>query len=817
MLPSPEGTLAQLAQDARYGLRLLRKSPGFTTVTVLTLALGIGANTALFSVVDCLLLRPLPYQDPDRLVVVWEKPPQGRRNSVSAANFLDWRDQNRVFDHLVAVNFSSFNVSTKGMPERIRGMRVSADLFDMLGTKPLLGRGFVAEEDRPGAGRVVVLSHALWQRRFGADPRILDQVLTVDGEKCAIVGVLPPGFRFPAAPEMFAPIAFDPAKVTRDFHYLIPIGKLKKGVSLVQARAQMEGIARNIERAYPKSNKGWSVNLQPMQETLVEGARLAVLVLFGAVGFVLLIACVNVANLLLAKAAARQRELAVRASLGAGRARLMSQVLTESVLLSLMGGVLGLALSFWLVRLIPAIVPEFVLSGTAEMGIDWRVLLFTLALSLATGLLFGLAPAWRASNVNLHDTLKEAGRGSIGASSGRRFRSALVVVELALSLTLLVGAGLMIRSMAATYSTDPGFRPENVLTMRLSMAEARYPRAEQVRAFDRLLLEKVRALPGVRAASISMSLPLQGSYFGMPFQIASHPAVPVAERPGAPYQLVTDDYFRTMGITLRKGRFFAERDDESAPRVAVVNETFVRRYLPKEEPLGQRLLIEQLLSGKRELGPMVPWEIVGVMANVKFGGLNSDEVPEIYVPLMQCTWPGGVLALRTALEPSSMAQAARAVVQSLDRDMPVTDVKTMQQIAVESVAQSRLQAWIVGVFAAVALILAALGIYGVMSYSVAQSTHEMGIRLALGARPADLLKMTIRKGMVIAAIGLAIGLAGAFALTRVLASLLYAVKPSDPLTYVTVSVLLLAVAALATYIPARRAARVDPIIALRWE
>ncbi len=807
-----------LLQDLRYGLRMVAKNPGFSLITILTLAIGIGANTAMFSVVDSILLRPLPYPDSDRLVVVWEKPPGGTRNVVSAANFLDWRDQNRVFDNIVATANRSFNLTGKDQPERIQGMHVSWDFFEILGTKPLMGRSFIPDDDRPGAGRVAMLSSGLWQRKFGGDSNLIGTSLTVDGEHCTIIGVMPPSFRFFGSPEMWMPIALDRAQATRDFHWLVPLARLKRGVSVQQAGAEMEGIARNIERDYPKSNKGWSAVVQPVRTAVVQQSqRDMVLVLFGAVGFVLLIACVNVANLLLAKAAVRQRELAVRASLGAGRPRLVRQLLTESVLLALAGGLLGLALAFWLVKIVHSILPRFLVAGFAEIGVDWRVLGFTLGLSFVTGLLFGVAPAWRAANINLHDALKETGRGSSGGSGSTRFRGVLVAAEIALSMVLLIAAGLMIRTLFAMQAVDPGFRPDHVLSMRLSMASERYPDAARVRSFYRQVLEKIQALPGVRSASISMSLPLQGSNFGMPFQIASHAQVPVSEAPGAPYELVSWDFFRTFGITLRKGRLFTERDDENAPRVAVVNETFVRQYLPKEEPLGQRLLIEELISGKTQLGLPLAWEIVGVIGDMKFGGLNNSGVPVIYVPMMQCTWPGGALALRTAVEPASLAQAARSAIAEIDKDLPITGVRTMDEIVVDSMSQSRTQTWLIGVFAAVALALAALGIYGVMSYSVAQTTHDMGVRMALGARGFDVLKLVLGKGVLLIAAGLAIGLVGAFALTRLLSSLLYGVGAVDPLTFSVVAVLLGAVALLACYIPARRATKINPIEALRYE
>ncbi len=807
-----------LLQDLRYGLRMVATNPGFSSITILTLAIGIGANTAMFSIVDSILLRPLPYPDSDRLVVVWEKPSGGTRNVVSAANFLDWRNQNRVFDNIAATNFKSFNITGKDQPERIQGMSVSWDFFELLGSKPIAGRGFIADDDNPGATRVAVLSSGLWQRKFGSDPNVIGSSLTVDGESCTIIGIMPPGFRFFGSPEMWMPIALDRARATRDFHWLIPLARLKRGVSLQQARAEMEGIARNIERDYPKSNKGWSAVVEPVRTSIVQRSqRDMLLVLFSAVGFVLLIACVNVANLLLAKAAVRQRELAVRASLGAGRLRLVQQLLTESVLLAVTGGLLGLALAFWLVKIVRTLLPQFLVAGFAEIGVDWRVLGFTMGLSVLTGMLFGVAPAWHAANLNLHDALKEGGRGSSVGAGSTRFRNVLVTAEIALSMVLLIAAGLMIRTLFAMQAVDPGFRPDHVLSMRLSMATERYPDATRVRSFYRRVLDKIGTMPGVRSASVSMSLPLQGGSFGMPFQIASHAQVPISEAPGVPYEMVSSDFFRTFGIALRKGRLFTERDDENAPRVAVVNETFVKQFLPKEEPLGQRLLVEELISGKRQLGPPLAWEIVGVIGDTKFDGLNDSGAPVIYVPIMQCTWPGGALALRTAVEPKSVAQAARSAIAEIDKDLPITGVRTMDEIVVESMSESRTQTWLIGAFAVVALALAALGIYGVMSYSVAQATHDMGVRMALGARQLDVLKLVLGKGILLTAAGLAVGLGSAFALTRLLSSLLYGVKASDPLTFLVVGVLLGAVAFFACYVPAHRATKINPIEALRYE
>jgi len=810
-------SLVFLMQDLRYGLRILRKNPGFTLVTALMLALGIGADTAMFSVIDSVMLRPLPYQNPNRLVIVWEKPPKDQRNDASAANFLDWRDQSRSFEHLAAVTYSSFNISGQDVPDRVNGLRASWDYFAMLGARPMLGRTFLAGDDRPGAPEVAVLSHGLWVRKFGADREIIGKTIKVDGQKCTVVGVMPATFRFFGPPEMWMPLALDRAKATRDFHYLLPLGELKAGVSLAQARAEMVSIGKNIERAYPKSNRGWSVFVEPMRDAVTQGAQISILVLFGAVGFVLLIACVNVANLLLAKAAMRQRELAVRSSLGAGRIRLVGQLLTESLLLAASGGLLGLALAFWLLKAVRVLVPSFLLSGFAEITVDWRVLSFTLALSVLTGLFCGVFPAWRMSSLNLHEILKESGRGSSGAARHARFRSVLVTAEVALSLVLLVSAGLMVRSLAAMQGVDPGFRSGHVLTMQLAMAEQRYPSGTAVRALYRQVLEKAGAIPGVRSASVSMSLPLEGSSFGMPFQIASHPQVPISEAPGAPYELVSPDYFRTLGITLRKGRFFDEHDDERSMPVAIVNQAFVSRFLSNEEPLGQRLLVEELIVGKRQLGPPIAWQIVGVIGDVKFGGLNSGPTPEIYVPIMQSPWSGAVLALHTAVDPLSLASTVRAALAQVDPEMAVTSVRTMDQVVSESMTQSRMQTWLIGAFAVVALALASLGLYGVMSYAVAQGTHDTGIRMALGAGRGNVLRQVLAKAMLLTGAGLAAGLVGAFALTRALSSLLFNVKATDPWTFAAVSLLLALVALLAGFFPALRATRIDPVVALRFE
>jgi putative ABC transport system permease protein len=806
-------------RDLQYAVRRLRQSPGFTLATALTLSLGIGANTAMFSVVDAILLRSLPYKDPESLVVVWQRPAKDQHGVTSEANYLDWRSQNRVFSRLAAFATSGFNISGAGQAERVDGASTTWDLFSVLGAAPAVGRGFLPEDDRAGAPRTAVLSYGFWQRKFGGDPAVIGRTITVNGEPAEVVGVMRRNFCFFYSPDMFMPLALDEAKASRDIEYLIAIGRLKPGISIGQAGAEMIRIGANLEAAYPKENQGIGVDLETVRHAIMHTGQIeSVWVLCGAVGFVLLIACVNVANLLLAKAAVRQRELAVRAAVGAARGRLVLQLLIESVLLSLAGGLMGVALAGWLLKLVPNLVADFARAGVAEVGLNWRVLAFTLALSLLTGLFFGVFPAWRASRLDLQCMLKEAGRGSSGSLSQAKFRGALVVIQVALSLVLLASAGLMLRSLTALESANPGFRQDHLLTMRLAMANDHYGPAN-LRVFYRRVLESASSLPAVEGAGLSLGLPLEGAQVGMPFRVASH-AAPADLETFAPFEMVSPDFYRIMAIPLRKGRYFSERDDENAPRVAIVNEAFVRRNLPDEEPLGKKLLMQSLISGSKDVGPATAWEIVGVIANVRYKGLNEKRaVPEIYVPLMQSPWPGATLILRTASEPTSVTEAARIVLARVDPEVPLTSVKTMDQIRADSLSQPRLRAWLIGGFAGVALIMAALGIYALISYSVAQGTHDLGVRVALGANRGHIVRLVLTRGLLLTAGGLLAGLAGALALTRVLASfsLLFQVEPDDPWTFAAISLLLVLVALVAALIPAIRASRIDPVAALRAE
>ncbi len=820
-----------LLQDLRYAGRMLLKHPGFTGVAALALALGIGANSAIFSVINAVLLRPLPYQDPDRIITIWETNPHLQlgfdKFPCSAANFIDWREQNHVFGHIAALSSDPFNLEGRGEPEKLGGARVSADLFAVLGVEASLGRAFLPEEDQPGHNHVVVLSHSLWQRRFGSDPGVIGQAVRFNGESYTVVGVMPPGFhyphgtdmpayfQFPAQTEVWSPIALRAEQIkNRGGINKAVIARLKPGVTLKQAQAEMDTIAQRIGQQYPDTEAGFGVTLIPLHEQVTGSLRPSLLTLLGAVGFVLAVACANVANLLLARAAARQKEIAIRTALGAGRWRIVRQLLTESVLLSSLGGGLGLLLGMWGIDLLIAATPENI-PRFKEVSLDARVLGFTLVVSLLTGIIFGLAPALQASKPDLNESLKEGGRGS--TSVRHRVRSLLVISEVALALVLLIGAGLMIKSFLRLQQVDPGLDPHHVLTMRLSIPYAKYSKDEQRIAFYRQLLERTESLPGVQAVGAVSEIPLSGAEDLEGFTIEGRPPVKsLQEMPIANYHTVTPDYFRAMGITLLKGRQLTEGDKEDAPGVVIINETFAHRFFPGEDAIGKRVTFDNPEKEKAS------WNsIVGVVRDVKHSALDAEPRPEIFRPFFQS--PGtsfsGDLALvaRTVSDPLSLAAAIRNEVWAVDKEMPVYDIETMDQIIAESVSRRRFNMLLLGVFAAVAMILATVGIYGVMSYTVSQRTHEIGIRMALGAERGDVLRLVVGQGMMQALAGVAIGLAGAFAVTRVMASLLYGVSATDPVTFIGISLLLAMIALIACYIPARRAMKVDPMVALRYE
>jgi putative ABC transport system permease protein len=807
--------LETLWQDARFGARTLAKNPGFTAVAVVALALGIGANTAIFSVVNTILLRPLPYKDPDRLVMVWEKGAADGFpiNSTSAANFIDWRDQNQVFEGVAVMGRASFNLTGVGEPLRVDGRRVSANLFRLLGVEPQLGRAFLPEEDAPGASRVVILSHGLWQRRFGSDPGVVGKPLAMSGRSYTVVGVTPPQFEFPSRQdELWVPIAFSPQEAAnRGNNSYEVLGRMKPGVSLEQARSEMNTIAARLKQQYPDVVKSNASVVVSLHEQVVGDIRPALLVLLGAVGFVLLVACANVANLLLARSAVRRKEIALRVALGAGRLRLIRQFLTESVLLAALGGAAGMMLSLWGVNMLKAFIPENI-SEVGAIAVDARVLGFTLLVSLLTGLLFGLVPAAQALNLDLNEMLKEGGRDSSSGRGGNRVRGLLVIAEVAVSLVLLVGAGLLINSFLRLRNMDPGFRADNLLTMSVVLPQQKYPDHARRSAFFAELTSRVEALPGVRSAAVTDWLPLTmtGGSFGI--SVEGQPDLGPDRRPDVVTRVVSPKYFSTMGIQLLRGRQFDERLDraDSAP-VVVVSETMARRLWPGEDPLGKRIQ-----PGSADPSGWI--EVVGVAKDVRQFDLTAEPRLQMYLPYVQFEWfVPGQLVIKTEVEPTGLAAAVRKAVWEVDKEQPVSDVRTMEEVLSRSIARQRFSTMLLGIFAALALVLAAVGIYGVMSYTVAQRTREIGIRMALGAQAGGVLRLVVGEGLKLVLAGVLIGLAGSLLLTRLMSSLLFGVSATDPMTLAVISLILVGVALLASYIPARRAAKVDPMVALRYQ
>lgn len=803
----------------RYAIRTLRRSPGFTIIALLTLALGIGANTAIFSLVNGVLLKPLPYRDPHGIVLVWEKPPDGDRNGISTLNFLDWKNQNTVFEHMAAINFGgSVTLTGSGGPEEFPGARVSASYFDIFGVPAVLGRTFVAEEDQLGKSQVVVLSHRLWESRFGADHAIVGRTLTLNGKPCTVIGVMPAGAFDRSWVQLWMPLAFEPRDMTRDYHWMMSFARLKPGVTLEKAQAAMNAIGARIAEAYPESNKGWGVTVERFEDQVVgRQLRRSLLVLLAAVGAILLIGCANLANLTLARGAAREREVAVRASLGAGSLRLIRQLLTENLLVAGAGGALGLALGYAMIRGLLRLAPPFSLPSEADVSVDMHILLFTLGVSLVTALLFGLAPAVHAARVDPASSMKEGGRSATSGAGRARLRSALIVSEVALAFVLLAGAGLLVGSFFRMLRADAGFTSANVTTARLPIARDRFARPAQLIQYVRLLDDRLRAAPGVRNVAFSNVLPMQGWGDGMPFMIAGRAFVDRANRRACFYERVTSSYFSTLDIRLLRGRTFTGHDTTGGAPVTVINESMAQRYFKGEDPIGKRILIQEILYGQPGLGPEIPWEVVGVVGDEQTGSLVDTKSPGVYVTFDQSPTNDVNIVLRAALDPQTLTSAIRAAIHAVDRDQSIADLQTLEQIKSGTVASDRMQTMLLGIFAALALLLAAVGIYGVISYSVTQRTHEMGIRAALGAGRGSLLAMVIGRGMRLTLMGLALGTAGALALTRLLGSLLFGISPRDPLTLVVVAAVLSTVALLACYIPARRAAGVDPLVALRYE
>jgi putative ABC transport system permease protein len=807
--------LEDLLQDLRYGLRMLMKKPGFALVAVITLAAGIAANTTIFSVVDALILRPFNFPNQERLVMVWERGDNEGgfdHGSVAPGNVNDWREQNQSFEQLVAIVGGSFDLTGAHQPERFGGWTVSAGFFDALGVKPALGRTFLLGEDEPGRNQVVVLKHSLWERQFGSDPNIVGKTLTLNAKPFTVIGVMPPDFSFPRnGIEMWAPLVFDDkTKQARINHYMRALGLLKPGVSLAQANADLGAISHRAQRLFPESNTGVSANVVGMTEDFVRDAQVYMPPLVGTVAFVLLIACANVANMLFSRAFGRRKEIAVRLALGASRWRLVRQLLTESLLLALAGGVIGLLLSIWAVDLLRGAMPEDFakfIPGWDHFSVNRVVLLFTLMISMLTGVIFGLMPAWQASKPNFNGSLKEGAKGASSADSRQRMRGALVVAEVALSLVLLVGAGLMIRSFVAMLRDDMGFKPQSVLSFELSLSGKKYLEAQR-RGFYDQLLKRLETLPGVVAAGATSVLPMSNNNEGNTFEIVGRPPFEKGKGPGADSRIVTPGYFDAIGMLLRRGRDFTTGDNEQAPGVMIINETFARRFFPNQEAIGQRIIIT---------GADRPTEIVGVVGDIKDIDLDRVPRPALYLPYAQNTRTYMGVALRAAAEPTALMAAARDEVRKLDPALPVSNLKTVERMIHEMSSPKRIATAMMGVFAAIALLLAGVGLYAVMAYAVSQRTHEIGVRIALGARSHDIMRLVTGQGMKLTIVGLALGMIGAFGLTRVMTPLLYGVTATDPLTFILISLSLACVALLACWIPARRATKVDPLVALRCE
>jgi predicted permease len=810
--------LEEVWQDLRYGARMLLKNPGATLITVITLSLGIGANTAIFSIINGILLRPLPYKDPERLVMVWATRPPNQEFPFSSTNFIDLRNQNQAFEQVAAFGSQPLNLTGRGDPEFPGSVFASANLFSLLGVGALHGRLFLPEEEQPGNHRVVIISYGLWQRRFGSDPKIVGQTISLNDEPYTVVGIMPQGFQFPrkgdltyhlhayipSVVDIYVPTAFAPEQWNnRKAVSVVVIARLKPEFSLEQAQAEMNGFALRLQQQSPDTRRDHGIRLGSYHQQVVSRVKLALLVLLGAVGFVLLIACTNVANLMLVRATARRKEMAIRSALGAGRGRVVRQLLTESILLAVLSGSLAVLVAFWGIDLLQLVIPDN-LPRADEIGIDGRVFGFTLLISLLTGILFGLVPALQASRLSLSNVLKEGGRSSV---SHHHLRNLLVVSEVALALVLLIGAGLMLRSFMKLTSVDPGLDTKNILTANIRLPRSRYPAPQQA-AFYRQLLERLRVTPGVEAASAAFPLPLSGAEEGIGFDIEGGPPHASGQRNIARPRCVGTDYFKTLNIQLQRGRVFRESDSIDAPPVVIINEVLARQYWPNQDPIGKRMVVD--------IGP--GWrEVIGVVKSVRHMGLDDELHPELYFPVAQFPWPNLTLVVRTNGEPLNFVGAVRNQIQAIDKDQPISNIHTMDDLLARTVSQPRFNLILLAIFAGIALLLAAIGIYGVVSYLVAERTHEIGIRMALGAQTRDVLKLVVKQGLTLVIIGIAIGLIAAFGLTRLMKSLLFGVSTTDPLTFAIIVLSLIIVALLACWTPARRAAKVDPLLSLRHE
>jgi len=799
--------ISGLTQDLKHSIRMFSTRPGFTAVVVLTLAISISATTVVFSVVNALLLRSLPYSNPQQLVMLWGVFKSNNKAHASAANFRDWQQQNRSFQSLAAYDTQRMNLIAD-RPESVDAALVSANLFPLLGVPPVQGRGFQTEDEQPANNHVAIISEGLWQRRFGSDPAAIGKTLLLDGEGYQVVGVMPAGFSFPEKIDLWVPLTFVPEELAdRSYNHLVVVGRLRPGVDLRQAQSEMTALTDAQAKQYPNENAGRGMHLVTFQEDLVGDIRMALFILAGAVVFVLLIACTNVANLLLARAATRQKDIAIRIGLGASRRRLMQQLLTESLLLALSGGVVGLILAYWGLRVLTTVGPGNI-PRLNEVGIDGRVLAFTLLVSLLTGVIFGLKPALQSSKPDFNEWLKEGTRSSSGVSGRKRIRNWLVVTEMALALILLVGAGLLIRSFLRLWQVEPGFNPHNVLTMSVSLSPPKYNKHTDLAVFTQRVREQLQTTTGVEAVGVVSQLPFSGRNFGLSFTIVGQPPSRPEDTASAYYRSISSGYLQALGIPLLRGRDFGKHDTRESTPVALINDSLAKRYFPNEDPIGKQLNIE---------GQQAPREIVGVIGDVKQIKLEAEAKSEIYVPFLQFPVWSMAIVVRTNNEPGQMTSAILQQMSVVDKDQPVFQVKTMDQYLADSMSQRRLSTILLGAFAAIALILAAVGVYSVMSYLVSQQTHEIGIRMALGANQRDIFKLVVGNGMLLSLVGIVLGVTAALFLTRIMASLLYGISATDPLTYILISLVLALVALLACLIPARRALKVDPIIALRYQ
>jgi putative ABC transport system permease protein len=804
-----------LIGNLRYSLRMLCKNPGLTAAVIATLMLGIGATTAIYTVVYAVLLAPLPYPEPNQLVMVWSKI-NGHDNGLSAGDFLDWREQNKSFQQLAAWTGGSFNIATQEQPEQLDGMRATPGWFSMQGMPFLMGRDFRPEEGIPGGDHAVILTHKLWNR-LGANRAIVGQPMRINGEPYTVVGVLAAGIGDRFDFELAAPLAFRPEQINHDYHWLLAMGRMKPGVRLQQARADMDAVTAHIAAAYPISNKGWGASVEPLKNDFLPPERIHNLwLLLGAVGFVLVIACVNIANLLLAKGAARLREIAVRNAVGANRRQIFNQFLTESIVLALIGGGLGIALGVGLLRAILSIVPEGILPSEASFQLDVHVLVVALAATSLAGLLFGCAPAWYASRVDPGESLKEGGRTGTGTSS-HKLRRGLITGEFALALSLLAGAGLAMHSFWNLTRVDLGVRTDHVLVFGLNHPHGRFKTPEEMNSYNQQMLGVLRGVPGVANVATLTGTPLRGTSDGMPFTLVGGPTfADPSQRPGTGFQSVSPDYYKTFGIRVVQGRSFSEQDTATSVRVAMVNEEFARRYLKDVDPLQQRLSIEEVIPGLPKLGPPIEWQIVGIFHNVRYGDFR-DAFPEVDVPYAQSLAPDVTIGVRTEEEPAAMSKAVEAAVHSIDPQIALARLRTLDQVKEESLGEDKYTMVLFASFAVVALLLAAVGIYGLMAFAVAQRTNEIGLRLALGATRVHVIWLILREASLLAALGLGIGLVGSVLVGRTMRSTLYGVGAMDLSVIVSVGMILFVTALFASYLPARRAARIDPMKALRTD